>query len=383
VNNGVSGLDAARAAADLWLLGHGGSLTVSAGGATAVVTVAPLGIALLSVVCCRFLARVSSARGWWLVGFGAIGYLAVTALIACGVTTPAARASAPSGICGATLLAIVGLAWGSAAPHGLRRGRLRRGPASSVHVSLVPRQVRDWCAANLPPWLRVVPRTACVVVAVTCGGAGVLLGVWVVAGWGRFGEMAALLDAGVIGGVVLALVNLAFAPNLLVYAMAYLSGMGFVVGSGTAFAPGGTVSGPMPALALLGFLPGDPPPQAMWLVSVPVAAGAIAGLRLRRHLAPSTPWWTMAACALATSLAAAGALALLGAAASGGVGPGRMAEVGVDPRTVFVALGIEFAAGAVAVATLSRASIADRLYDATHPDRPIRVKGRGAARPSA
>jgi hypothetical protein len=383
VNNGVSWLDAARGAADLWLLGHWGSLTVVTGQSTAVVSVAPLGIGLVSVMCCRFLARVSSARGWWLVGFGTLGYVGVSALIVFGATTGAARPSAPVGLCGAAFLAIVGLIWGNAAARGPARGRRTRGASSSTGGDLVPPPVRDWCLATVPPWLRAVPRTAVVTAGTMLAGAALMVVIWVVTGWDRFGEMTALLDAGMIGGFVLVLVNIAFVPNLLLYAMAYLSGIGFMVGSGTAFSPRGTVSGPLPALGILGFLPADPPSIAVWLVAVPVAAGGLAGLRLRRRLAASTPWWTMAAGAALSAVAAAGVVALAGAAASGGAGPGRMAEIGVDARAVFIALSLECAAGAVVVAILARARIADRVYSATHPERPIRVKGRGAVEPSA
>jgi hypothetical protein len=370
VNTGVSWFDAAREAADLWALGHGGHLATGAGQTAATVTLAPLGIAVVGALACRFLARVSSVRGWWLVAFGALGYVAVAALTMFAMATPASRPSAPVGVVGAAILAIVGFVWGNAPTRS--NGATPR--------ALVPR-LTAWARATLPDWLRAVPRAGLVAAATTLGGASVLTVVWAVIGHGRFADATTALDAGLVGGVVLALLSAAFTPNLVIYAVAYLAGTGFSVGAGALYSPAQTTPGPLPALPLLGLLPDSAHAGAIWLVSVPVAAGALAGLSLRRRLPARTPWWTMAFSAILASLASAGGLALLVAAASGAAGPGRMAVVGADPSTVLLALGLEFAGGCVPVAVLARARIANRVWDATHPNRPIRVKGRGPGLP--
>ncbi|MDR0432048.1 MAG: DUF6350 family protein [Bifidobacteriaceae bacterium] len=375
VNNGISWLDAARTAADLWLLGHWGSIDVAAFDATpgtaiattpVALTVAPLGIAIVSLLCCRFLARVSSANGWWLIGFGTLGYVGVAALVMFTVTTSASRPSAPTGLVGGLLIAVIGLIWGRDA------GRRPRRPLDG----LVPAAWLARFQARVPLWVREVPRTAGLAAAVTAGGACVLTAVWAAIGWEGFAEVSRSLDAGIVGGMALALLSAAFAPNLVAYAISYLAGPGFAVGADTVFSPTEVVTGPMPSLPLLAILPGGTASAAIWLVAVPVVAGALAGLRLGRRLSATDPWWTMPAAACLASLAAAGGLVLIAAGASGAAGPGRMQEVGVDPRAMFIALALQFAAGGVAMVLLSRAQLAKRLHDVTHRERPIRVTGR-------
>jgi hypothetical protein len=355
VNNGVSWLDAARAATDFWLLGHGGALTVGTtpGAPAAAVTVIPLGVAVFSVLSCRFLARVSSAGGWWLVGFGVLGYAAM-AWPAMGIfATSASRPSVPAGVAGAIVASAAGFAWGN------------RGGPPLVRLP-----------AATPPWVRAVPGAAGLIAAVSLAGATVVSGVWAVAGYGRFFDLTTALDAGILGGIVMSLVCLAFFPNMVAYALTYCAGTGFSIGTGTLFSPAGLRPGPVPALPLLGILPTTAPPAALWVVGIPVVAGALGGLWLRRRLPDSVPWWTMAATALVSSLAAAAGLACVVIAASGAAGPGTMTQVGAGFRPVFFALAAEIGTAAVTVAVVSRAQIALRLYDATHPERPIKVTGR-------
>jgi hypothetical protein len=220
-------------------------------------------------------------------------------------------------------------------------------------------------------------RAAAAMAVTVVAAALVLTVIWAGFGHARFAELAGALNTGVIGGVALVLLTVAFVPNLAIYASTYLAGTGFAVGAGTQFSPFEVHSAPMPVFPLLGILPTQAPSMAGWLVVVPVAAGGLAGVMLCRRVPASTPWWTMAGLALAASLTAAGGLAAAVAAASGGAGPGRMAQVGADPRTALAAFGLEFALGCVPVALLARTQVANRLYDVTHPDRPIRVKGRG------
>ena len=54
---------------------------------------------------------------------------------------------------------------------------------------------------------------------------------------------------------MLAVAELAYVPNLVVWALAWLTGAGFAVGAGTQFAPDGVVGGALPAVPMLGALP--------------------------------------------------------------------------------------------------------------------------------
>jgi hypothetical protein len=372
VNNGVSWLDAARGAADLWLLGHGGSLTVGSGTGAAVVTLTPLGLGLFSILGCRLLARVSAARGWQLIAWGTAGYVGVAAVVMFVVATPSARPSAAAGLVGATTVGLIGFAWGNT---GVREPSSRAAAATGRRWPLAAKRALD----ALPPWLGVVPRVASLLALGSLAAAGLLTCCWAVSDYERCAEITASFDAGLIGAVTLSLLSLVFWPNLAVLTVAYMAGPGFSIGQGNLFSPTLSTPGALPEFPLLGILPATSAPASVWLPAVLVALGAGAGLWLQRRLPAFIPWWTMAGCALLTCLVAAGGLTGLVVAASGAAGPGRMAQVGAPAGAVFVALMLELAGGCVPVAVLARAPVAYRLYDAFHPERPIRVVGRSQA----
>jgi hypothetical protein len=177
----------------------------------------------------------------------------------------------------------------------------------------------------------------------------------------------------------LALLSLAFWPNIIAFAVAYLAGPGFALGADTAIAPGTVRLGPLPSLPLLGIVPQSAPAGGIWLVAIPVAAGAAGALWLVKRLPGAAPWWTMAASALAASLTAAAALALMVRVASGSAGPGRMAEVGASFWPVFGALALELAGGCVPVVVLSWARAARRTDATAEP--PNGVSPRPALSP--
>jgi Family of unknown function (DUF6350) len=83
------------------------------------------------------------------------------------------------------------------------------------------------------------------------------------------------LQPGIAGGVALLLLQLAFAPNAVVWSASYALGSGFSIGTGSVVAPAGTQLGIVPGIPLLGALPMSGPgdmAQLWWLT-----AGAIAG----------------------------------------------------------------------------------------------------------
>ena len=87
------------------------------------------------------------------------------------------------------------------------------------------------------------------------------------------------------GGLMYTLVGIAFVPNAVLLAGAYLLGPGFMVGTGTLVSPTAVVLGPVPAFPLLAALPGDGP-TPWWttgLLAVPVLLAAVAArLAVRR-----------------------------------------------------------------------------------------------------
>lgn len=167
---------------------------------------------------------------------------------------------------------------------------------------------------------------------------GLLAGVVAIAQHGaRIAQLTHGLGPGPIAGVLLTLLQLAFAPNLWLWAMAYVLGGGFRIGGASVVALTHVQLGLLPAIPILGALPGNGPARGAllaWLLSGIVggaAAGVVAawGLRGRRADEP----------ALLGALAgvASGALiALLCALSGGGLGTGELAVLGPRLAEVFV-----------------------------------------------
>jgi len=168
----------------------------------------------------------------------------------------------------------------------------------------------------------------------------------------RGGEVVALFEAARVdatGATVLTLGHLAYLPTLLVWAVAWIAGPGFAVGSGTAVSPAGTQLGVVPGVPVFGLLPENGSIWMLVVVLLPVAAGALAGWMIRSRLV-----WHDAAHAIApraviaAGIAAlsAGIIALAAVLASGSIGPGRMAEVGPHIGWTTLAVGVEVLIGA-------------------------------------
>lgn len=317
--------------AALWLLGHGGALR--AGGAT--ITLVPLGITGLVLFACYASARRSSHRtvSAWLSGVG--GYLAVVLLVlllAGGAGPLGAGVGAVVRLAvGATAVAALGLGAGVARPRRVR---------AATH--------RWWGRLDHP--VRAGAVGGLVATSALIGAAALLTGFWVLSGRAAAGDVVAGLGVDTFGGLLLAVAQLAVAPDLVAWAFAWLAGPGFTVGAGTAYAPSGVVAGPLPALPMLGALPTEGGGLVQWAPLATVAVGLLAGAWLHRRLVVTRARDVLVAvgvAALTSGLLGAGVAAL----GSGAAGPGRLAVVGASPGAVglAVAAGTLLGAGLLAV----------------------------------
>ncbi len=164
-----------------------------------------------------------------------------------------------------------------------------------------------------------------------------------------FAEVIALYErshAGVVGGIALTVGQLAFLPDFVGWAVAWIVGPGFAIGTGSSVSPVGTVLGPIPGLPVFGALPASGHTFGLVWVLVPVVAGFVVGGLLRPRLVRALG---SADTALHRALGgvAAGIVAglLTGGIAwltSGSFGPGRLAEVGPHALVVgaFAALEV-------------------------------------------
>lgn len=350
--------------AALWLMGHGGP--VRADGVT--VTLVPLGITALALFAAYASARRSArpVRSAYAAGVG--GYLAVVLLVTLAVGRTGPLAVGASGIArlvvGSALVAAAGLALGMAGPGDWRR-------AVRPHVLRVPALVRAGVRAG------TIATAALVVLA-----SGVAVA-WTVSGRATASDVVAGLGLDSVSGVLLAVAQVSVAPNLVLWAMSWLAGPGFAVGSGTSFAPDAVVSGPLPALPLLGALPVHAGGLIAWSPLVVVAIGGVAGWWLRRRLAPGT-WRTPFEAAAGTALVAGVLTAALAAASGGAVGPGRLAVVGPAALVVGGAVTLLVGAGVLVVVVPTDARVraavaalpgrARRRRSARRADRMARVE---------
>jgi len=94
----------------------------------------------------------------------------------------------------------------------------------------------------------------------------------------RVAALHAALQPGVAGGIALLLLQMAFAPNALVWSASYALGSGFSLGAGSMVAPAGIELGILPGVPLLGAVPSQGPGDLveLWWLAAGAAAGAIA-----------------------------------------------------------------------------------------------------------
>jgi len=346
---GASG--AIRAGASAWLVAHKAGVTISSGSVSGSISVAPLGLTLFLGWCLyrggKSAARASAAdrtkdlialSGAFAAVYG-LGALVVALLTADGPL----KVSPLSAFLGAASLALVA---GTA-------GILVESGAADDFADAIPVGLRDTFPAAMAAVLTVIAL------------ASVLYAVLLAIHFSRITGMLELLDAGVIGSVVLFAICLMLVPNMVLYVVAFLAGPGFQLGVGTTIAPTGVDVGNLPALPLLAAVPADGATPTYLLVLtavVPLVAGAVAGLVVvRRGLvardADALGWDAFALRGAISALLAGVVLFVLMALAGGSAGPGRMAEVGIPaalPAAGVLAAGIAIGASITAAVAASR-----------------------------
>ncbi len=355
IGSGLGGV--LRTAALLWLIAHHVGLTVPGAGRIGML---PLGLVLLP-------GALLALAGRWVVHAGAVtrlrhvGYaalaLALPYTLLAGALAVACRSSqaAPSlwqAVVASFLLALV--AGGLGAARGLAPwSRLTR---------LMPARPRSVILGMLGASALL-----------TAAGAA-LAGASLAAHLAQVKAATDALAPGTAGAALLLLAQLAYVPNAVIWAVAYVLGPGFAFGAGTVVAPTGSALGAVPAFPLLAALPAGPRTAGpAWLtvliLATPYLAGVFAGLVTVRV----TPTPVIEAAALwgFAAGAATGVLAGLLAAFSGGpLGDGRLANVG--PSGWQVALVAMLQIGVTAALTAAAANWL--LFRRASPKRPKRPR---------
>ncbi|WP_436891284.1 cell division protein PerM [Nocardiopsis dassonvillei] len=176
-------------------------------------------------------------------------------------------------------------------------------------------------------------------------------------------ETTRLLGPGWVGGLLLLLLQLAYLPNAVVFAVCYALGPGFAVGEMTVVAPTGVSVGPLPLLPMLAALPenGAAPVVSLAALAVPFAAGALGGVLTQRSapdvVSEAAPLWGFV-CGVTTGLLCAA----LGELAGGSLGGDRLSDVGPSAWQVGLVAALE-----VGVAAAIAAWVANWWYTRRSP----------------
>ena len=313
IGTGLGGV--LRTAAMLWLVAHHVGFTVRGAGRIGLL---PLGLVLLPgtllALAGRWVVRVGGVTRLRHVGYAAVALALPYALLA-GALAVASRTAVASpslwqAVIASFLLALVAGGLGAA------------------------RALAPWSrlASLMPPRPRSVVMGMLGSAAVLVAAGAVLAGASLAVHLPEVKAATSALAPGVGGAALLLLAQVAYAPNAVIWAIAYTLGPGFAFGTGTVVAPTGSVLGAVPVFPMLaaiptGARPGGPAWVPVAVLALPYLAGIFAGIVTVR-IAPTpvleaAPLWGFIAGT------AAGVLAGLGAAFAGGpLGNGRLSAVG-------------------------------------------------------
>ncbi|MCF8540678.1 MAG: DUF6350 family protein [Aurantimicrobium sp.] len=358
-----------RAAADIWLLGHGVHFTVTLDPALAaslnlpsiaapfLLSLAPTAFALITFLMAMRLGRRTVEAEVRIIGptSAIVAFALVSVAIAFSSLDSAVMPTLWRVFTLPTLIFIVGLVMGARGEMGRSGGRAENVKQRlTLWTRTLSPQVRAWFRASLVGGLGSV--------GILTSVAAVLTAVLFIT---RFPQVVALyegLQAGAEGGAVVTLGQLAFLPSIVFWVVSWLSGAGFALGRGSWISPAGADIGPLPSLPIFGLVPeGQVAGGYLWLV-VPVVATFVAARLVRSRLVANVYAQERGRWMLATAVGmavVAGLVALvLSIATSGSVGPGRMSDFGPTPwvTTVWV-LGGTFVVALIGLLTPGRSAV--------------------------
>jgi len=371
----------------IWQLGHLVPLPITLDDAYVVQTgiavdaasftlsLAPLAFAAFTTIFAARSGARAAGAGAWITGVasGALAFAAIALAVALTTSNPIATPALwqavllPFGLYGASaLVGAVVAAW-RGGDDGLIDGLRRR-------LDLLP---HGW--GEVPS---LIARGTAIALAGLVGAASILVAVSVLLAGDEVVALYESTHLDALGATVVTLGQLAYLPTLIVWALSWLAGPGFAIGVGTAVSPAGTQLGVVPGIPMLGLIPEGGSEWLLLVLLVPVAAGSVAGWAIRSRMV--TPRTTAPVAAVAAprielmgliptapivppieepahehepigprlaatagiGLLAGAFAAVLARAASGSLGPGRLAEVGPSAGPVALAVGAEVLVGA-------------------------------------
>ena len=357
-NAGVDWIVAFRAAADFWLLSHGTRLVVPEGeilGVLApafVVSLIPLGMALWLARSFfnagkRFLVAKALWPGWigGITVYGAASF-AISTLAYDSAVYPVTWQGVFFPTFMFAVFQILGSVFGQ--PDQLfdgdeidqapERDQIRR-QLNKLRLKL------HWSVRSLVgPALRAGTAITVMLVMVSSFSIAALITI----SWIDITRLYESVEVSVLGAIILTVGQLALLPNLIIYGVSWFTGVGFSLGTGSLISPLGSAVGPLPAIPILGALPVGKLEVGMIAVGVVLLAAFIATLGIRKSADEirfefATSWSAAISLGLSIALVTSVQLGLLALVASGSAGPGRLAEVGVNPWLIAIVSFVEVA----------------------------------------
>ncbi|MFF2606300.1 cell division protein PerM [Arthrobacter koreensis] len=356
----------ARLSGQAWLLLHGVPLSLTFPAGTVgpeesggLLSLIPLGLTLIPFFLCwragRRLARACYTDQLWQALLGALGTYAL-------LGTAAAYFSANEDVS----ISLVAGGLIPLIPAGLGVIIGARMEAGSW-VRLIGVDLTDWIARTSQhsrwagSYLWAAIRAGVVGITAAIGLAAVLLVVALALSWAEIATVYQKLDAGIIGGIVVTVAQLGLLPNLVVWTLAWASGAGFSIGTGSIISPLETTVGPLPAVPILAALPSGQSEYAYAALLIPVAAGVLAGWWFLREgenhfdewisIKINARWFTASVSTVCLGAVIGLVSGLLAAAAAliarGSLGIGRFVEIGPDPLWTGIWIAAEVAVGVV------------------------------------
>lgn len=342
-----------RAAADIWLVGHGVDLTVTLDPVLAanvalpgaekpfLISIAPLFFSLLTILLGVRLGRKSLESGARFIGpvaaistFGGLTVLiALSSINANAMPTVWMALSFPTAIFG------VGLFIGARGEIGHSGGRAER----------VQQKVTAW-AFGLPAQVRAVLasslRGGLAAAAMVVGISAVVLSVLVIANFSTILGLYEGLQGGGGGSLILTAAQLMFMPNFVMWVASWFVGTGFAIGTGSSISPVGTDVGLLPALPILGGMPTADLAFGFLGILVPIAAGFIAAFFIRpgliRSLGTEVSFRWLLFAVLGIALVGGALIGFMAWASGGAAGPGRLVDVGPNALRTGGVAAVEF-----------------------------------------
>ncbi|MBG6239088.1 hypothetical protein IWX78_002067 [Mycetocola sp. CAN_C7] len=362
-----------RAAVDIWLLGNGVAIQVELPSAVVAgtglpaaadpftVSLAPLALTLFSVVMgARAGVRAAATRYWQSAVAAGIGTVVVLATVT--AVSAADRALSPSL---AQAVIFPALVYGLGLAIGVVRGWHRMPAGHDGRIGRLAERIQDRLDEKFDRFDRAVVGAALRggVAAVTgiVGVSAVLLGLLILGNFGLVTSLYQSAQLGVAGGAVTTLAQIAFVPNLVVWAASWLVGPGFALGTGSSISPVNTIVGPIPGLPILGAVPSGDLTFGFLGLLVPVAIGFLAATLVRPRLIAALRGRPLVGrlllAAVGIGVVSGVMLGLLAWFAGGAVGPGRLVDVGPNPWLVAAFTAVEVSvAAAIGMASGSTSS---------------------------